>query len=87
METTRLSSKGQVILPKQIRTAHRWEPGVEFSVEDTPEGILLRPIKPFKKLARLEDLFGCTHYNGPQKTVEEMDAAVAAGLKAAHDRD
>ena len=86
METTRLSSKGQVILPKQIRTAHKWEPGVEFSVEDTPEGVLLRPIKPFKP-ARLEDLFGCTRYDGPRKTIEDMDAAVAAGLKATYDRD
>ena len=39
METTRLSSKGQVILPKSIRASHKWEPGVEFAVEDTPDGV------------------------------------------------
>jgi len=48
METTRLSSKGQVILPKSIRASHKWEPGVEFAVEDTPDGVLLRPLKPFE---------------------------------------
>ncbi len=86
MDTTKLSSKGQVILPKHIRTAHKWWPGVEFSVQDTPEGVLLRPLKLFKP-ARLEDVIGCAGYTGPAKTIEEMDAAIAAGLKASHDRD
>ena len=86
METTKLSSKGQVILPKHIRTAHKWSPGVEFLVEDTSEGILLRPLKPFKP-TRLKDVIGCAGYTGPAKTIEEMNAAIAAGIKAAYDRD
>ena len=84
METTRLSSKGQVILPKHIRAAHKWEPGVVFSIEDTADGILLKPIKPFKT-TRLDDLIGCANYEGPSRTIEEMDAAVAAGLRATYD--
>ena len=86
METTKLSSKGQVILPKHIRTAHKWNPGVEFLVEETPEGILLRPLKAFRP-TRLKDVIGCAGYKGPAKTVEEMDAAIAKGVKAAHDRN
>lgn len=86
MDTTKLSSKGQVILPMPIRAAHKWQPGVEFSVEDTPAGILLRPLKPFKP-TRLEDVVGCAGYTGPTKTLAEMDAAIAAGVKASHDRD
>ena len=42
METTLLSSKGQVIIPKPIRESHHWRPGTRFIVEDTPAGILLR---------------------------------------------
>ena len=89
METTKLSSKGQVILPKHIRTAHKWQPGVEFSVEDTPDGVLLRPLKPLKpfKPTRLEDVIGCAAYTGPAKTIEEMDGAIAVGIKATYDRD
>lgn len=34
METTRLSSKGQVILPKSIRDARHWAPGAEFEIEN-----------------------------------------------------
>jgi AbrB family looped-hinge helix DNA binding protein len=86
METTKLSSKGQVILPKNIRAAHQWEPGVEFLVEDTADGVLLRPLKPFEP-TRIEDVIGCTGYAGPARTLEEMDAAIAAGVKAARDRD
>ena len=86
METTKLSSKGQVILPKNIRAAHQWEPGVEFVVEDTADGVLLRPLKPFEP-TRIEDVIGCTGYAGPARTLEEMDAAIAAGVKAARDRD
>jgi len=86
METTRLSSKGQVILPKSIRAAHHWEPGIEFSVEDAADGILLRPIKS-NPATRLADVIGCLGYSGPAKTVEEMAAAIAAGIQAQHDRD
>jgi AbrB family looped-hinge helix DNA binding protein len=85
METTRLSSKGQIILPKSIRATHAWGPGVEFMVEDTAEGVLLRPLKPFTP-ASLDEVVGCTGYSGPARTVEEMDAAIAQGVGAARDR-
>ena len=81
METTRLSSKGQVILPKSIRAAHRWEPGVEFAVVDTADGVLLRPLKRFP-VTRLDEVIGCARYTGPAKTLEEMDDAIAAGARA-----
>lgn len=86
MDTTKLSSKGQVILPMPIRAAHKWQQGVEFSVEDTPDGILLRPLKPFKP-TQLDDVIGCAGYTGPTKTLADMGAAIAAGIQASHDRD
>lgn len=87
METTRLSSKGQVVLPKSIRDAHGLEPGVEFVVEDRPEGILLRPlVRPFAP-TRVEDVLGCTGYKGSAKSIEEMDAAIARGARAGTETD
>src|SRR3989304_3422712 len=41
METTKLSSKGQVILPRSVRDAHNWPPGTEFAVEAAGDGVLL----------------------------------------------
>ena len=48
MPTARLSTKGQLILPKDIRTARAWGPGTEFTIEcdrvllAIPRGVLER---------------------------------------------
>ena len=77
METTKLSSKGQVVLPRSVRAGRKLKPGAVFSVENVPEGILLRPLKPFAPTT-VEQAFGCLRYAGKAKTVEEMDQAVLA---------
>lgn len=81
MDTTHLSSKGQIVIPHEIRQAHQWEPGTEFAVIDTHEGILLTPIKPFKKLP-VRDILGCTGYQGPEKSLTQMQHGIAKGAKA-----
>lgn len=80
METTKLSSKGQVVLPSSIRSARNWQAGVEFAVEDTPDGVLLRPLKPFPP-STVGEVFGSAGYQGPAKTVAQMEAAVADEAK------
>ena len=80
METTKLSSKGQVVLPRSIRSARNLQPGAEFAVEDTPEGVLLRPLKPFPP-TRVKEVFGSAGYCGPSLSLAQMDAAVAAEAK------
>ena len=85
MATTRLSSKGQVILPAAIRTANQWKAGVEFAVEDTGEGVLLRPLKPFPATT-LEDVAGCAGYSGKAHTLDEMDKAITAETRARYAR-
>jgi len=44
--TTRLSAKGQIVIPKEVRDSHAWAPGTTFDVIDRPDGILLRPAQP-----------------------------------------
>jgi AbrB family looped-hinge helix DNA binding protein len=79
MQTTILSSKGQVIIPKTLREARRWGPGTQLEVHDTPEGVLLRPAVPKSKvslaggLAAIRSRIG---YSGPVVSLAEMDAAV-----------
>jgi len=75
VETTRLSSKGQVIIPKSLRDAYHWESGLEFVVIDTGQGVLLKPHYPFAPTA-LEDVAGSLNYDGPPRTNEEMDEAI-----------
>ncbi|MGA2903203.1 MAG: AbrB/MazE/SpoVT family DNA-binding domain-containing protein [Candidatus Korobacteraceae bacterium] len=75
--TTKLSTKGQVVLPKALRAAHRWKPGTEFVVQESREGILLVP-KSDAKTGTWDGLVGCLPYSGPRKSIREMDEAVAA---------
>jgi AbrB family looped-hinge helix DNA binding protein len=42
-QTTKLSTKGQVVLPKSLRAANHWKPGTEFVVQERHGGILLCP--------------------------------------------
>jgi len=79
MQTTTLSSKGQVIIPKTLRAALRWAPGTQLEVHDTPEGVLLRPAVLATKAALPEGLAAIRRrvaYAGPTVSLEDMDAAV-----------
>jgi AbrB family looped-hinge helix DNA binding protein len=85
METTRLSSKGQIILPKSVRDAHRWQPGTQFVVEELPDGIILRVLNPFPP-TRLEDVVGMLRYTAKPKTLAQMDEAIADEVRKRHAR-
>jgi AbrB family looped-hinge helix DNA binding protein len=85
METTRLSTKGQIILPKTIRTSRAWGPGTEFTVEETDDGVLLRPAKRFPAAA-LDEVVGCLRYKGKPKTIAQMHSAIKREVKRRHDR-
>lgn len=84
--TTILSTKGQVILPKAIRQRRRWDTGTRLIVEDTAEGVLLKAAPLFAPTL-IEDVYGCLPYAGPPKTLEDMDAGIAAEVKRRHAGD
>ncbi len=77
----RISSKGQLVLPKEIRTSRGLGPGSEVEIEEVPAGILLRVIRGTKRV-ELTDLVGCVGYTGPRKTLEEMDAAIGDAARS-----
>lgn len=74
---TRVSTKGQVILPKSVRDRLQWVPGTELSVEETAEGVLLRRSAQ-RPATSLDQVFGSLHVAGRRLTLAEMDEAVAA---------
>ncbi|MHB2266462.1 AbrB/MazE/SpoVT family DNA-binding domain-containing protein [Aliihoeflea sp. PC F10.4] len=84
--TTTVSTKGQVILPSAIRQRREWGAGTRLVVEDTPEGVLLKPAPAFAE-TRPEDVFASLPYSGKPKTLEEMDAGVLAEAKRRDARD
>ena len=85
MATTKISSKGQIVLPLEVRTRKKWAPGTQLTVEDTKDGVLLRRTKLFPPTT-LEEVAGILKYKGKPKTVEEMDDAITEEVKARHAR-
>ena len=75
--TTVVSTKGQVILPKAVRQQRRWDAGTRLTVEDTDEGVLLKAA-PLFAATEIDAVFGSLPFAGEAKTIEEMEAAVAA---------
>lgn len=81
METTKLSSKGQVIIPKTLRNIHHWEAGLEFIVVDTGDGLLLRPKDPFQNAA-LADVAGMLKGHIKAKSDEEIKEALTQDVRS-----
>lgn len=72
---TRLSAKGQVVIPKDVRDRLKLKPGARFEVVENGGSISLKPLgyrNPFRRTT-IEELFALPGYNGPPKSIEEMD--------------
>jgi AbrB family looped-hinge helix DNA binding protein len=83
---TVVSTKGQVILPKSIRQHRHWAAGTQLVVEETPEGVLLKAAPVFAP-TRPDDVYGSLPYQGPPKTLEDMEASIVAEAKRRHASD
>ena len=84
--TTTVSTKGQVILPKEIRRQRRWGAGTRLVIEDTPDGVLLKALPLFPE-TRPEDVFASLPHDGPPKSLEDMQAGILAEARRRHARD
>lgn len=79
---TRLSSKGQIVLPKVLRERHGWKEGMEVEVEEVEGGVLLHFVLP-PRPSSLDDLLGCSGYKGRRRTLAAMQDAVVRGAREA----
>ncbi|MBV8202304.1 MAG: AbrB/MazE/SpoVT family DNA-binding domain-containing protein [Acidobacteria bacterium] len=82
---TRLSTKGQLIIPKAIRDRHGWSAGSELALEDRGDSIVIRSVGLSPKTT-LEELVGCIGYRGPARSLEDMEAAIARGARQRRDK-
>ena len=85
MAQTVVSSRGQVVLPKELRDKRHWKPGTKLTIEERPEGVLLKRIEEKKKLT-ISDLRGMLKYKGPPKSIKEMNAAIEREIRRRHAR-
>ena len=89
MQTAHLTNAGHLIIPAEILAACHLNAGQELEIEITAQGILLKTPKATAKTS-LNDLIGCTGYQGKAKTIEEMDEGIRQGIIAEwgeHDSD
>ncbi len=85
METTRLSSKGQIVLPKNILASRAWGPGTEFIVEECDDGILLRPAARFPQ-SNLDEVAGCLRSKRRSVAPARVHAAIDHEVNQRHNR-
>jgi AbrB family looped-hinge helix DNA binding protein len=79
MARTRMSSKGQIVLPKAVRDAHGFGEGTEFEVIDGGKEIVLKPVEKAaagRKLTVEEFLAMRPVYHGPPITDEMIEQAI-----------
>jgi len=82
---TTLSTKGQVVIPREVRERHGWSAGAVFWVEDREDHVVLRAV-PEAPESTLDEVAGATGYRGPRKSLEEMEAGIAEGVRRAAER-
>ena len=80
METTKLSSKGQVVIPKSLRVAHHWEVGQELVVVDVGDGILFKPKSPFEE-TNINEVAASLKFTGKTRSLDDMDEAIRKGVR------
>ena len=80
MVIVKLTGAGHLAIPKSLRSKHNWKPGLSFSLEDTDQGLLIRPLSPYPG-TKVEDVVGCVGYQGPEKSLVEMEKGIRKGAK------
>jgi AbrB family looped-hinge helix DNA binding protein len=81
METVTLSSKGQLVIPKEVRRSAKLQTGDQFSVSYVEGEIRLRPL-PAPGVTSLDAVAGCLAKSGRKRMSEEQtQAAIKARLK------
>ncbi len=72
-----MSTKGQVVLPKDVRETLGISSGTQLEVEVRDGVVLLRPIRN----TTVEDLLGLLAWPGEAKSLDDMEQAIARGAK------
>jgi AbrB family looped-hinge helix DNA binding protein len=69
--TITLSSKGQVVIPKEIRDELHWEAGAQLALVSSASGVTIKAM-PQKAGRRLEDLIGMLKHDGPPLSTDDF---------------
>jgi AbrB family looped-hinge helix DNA binding protein len=58
-ETVKVGKRGQVVIPKKLRKKYNIEEGIIIEIDETKEGLLLKPFNPVAEMKGLgKGVFG-----------------------------
>lgn len=82
MSATTLSTRGQVVIPKELREARNWLPGMSLEVEEWPQGLLIRPARPALFVpTSVATVMGSAVYTGPALSDRDIALALDADIQ------
>jgi AbrB family looped-hinge helix DNA binding protein len=85
---TKMSAKGQVVIPKELRERLDWAAGTELEIEESLDGLILRRKQPHRRRLTLEEFRARRpKHVGPPLSLEEMDAALLRGVREQWERE
>lgn len=76
MDSISVSSKGQVVIPKQVRQRLGIQAGSRLELTEAGGELRLRLAKRPGKTATVEEGVGLARYKGPRVSIAEMNRAV-----------
>lgn len=83
METVKVSSKGQIVIPKSLRETHHIRSGDKFIVTAVGDELRLKPASAGKQ-SSLKAVAGMLRRTGAKKpTDKQIEARIAATLRKA----
>lgn len=82
MYVTKLSSKGQMVVPKVVRDALDLPVGAELTVEVADGGFVVRrKLKTTLPRTTVDQVAGMLKYDGPPITLEDMQRGIDEELR------
>lgn len=84
MQTVKLSTKGQFVIPNEIRKSHHLTVGTEFAISFVGDEIRLTPLPVFP-VTNLDDAAGLLARPGRKKTDEQTTRSNIAKMLKARD--
>ncbi|MGA9582599.1 MAG: AbrB/MazE/SpoVT family DNA-binding domain-containing protein [Allosphingosinicella sp.] len=74
---TKVSAKGQIVIPKAVRDELDWPAGTRLEVVTLGGAVTLRPVAEKRRRLTLEEFERRRpKYEGPPVSLEEMDEAI-----------
>ncbi|PCI67325.1 MAG: AbrB family transcriptional regulator [Gammaproteobacteria bacterium] len=74
--TVKLSSKGQVVIPKDLRDSFHWDVGSELTLMATEHGLLMQTKQDDQKTLSAQSLRGFLQHKGKVIPIEQLSKPV-----------